>query len=102
MSAYHLQARRMTVTGSGLRHDETHLSESESLDALVTEAHALTADGFTVWIFRRTARAPHSSAMYRLELVTKFQPSTRTTRAGQSTDNIRTVPDPPGLPPHRR
>jgi hypothetical protein len=79
MSAYHLQARRMTVTRSGRRQDETRLSESENLDALHTEADTLTTQGFTVWIFRRV---PHSSATYRLELVTKFQPTARTTQAG--------------------
>ena len=82
MSAYHLQARRMTVTRSG-RLDETRLSESENLDALLTEAHTLTAQGFTVWIFRRTARSPRFPVSCRLELVTKFQPTTNTTHVGQ-------------------
>ena len=83
MSAYHLQARRTTEPGSGIRRDETHLSESESLDAVVTEADALAADGFTVWIFRRAARSPCSAALYQLELVTTIHPVAKATQTRQ-------------------
>jgi len=57
VTAYHLQARR-AVRDSCPRREETRLADSDSLEDALTAADALACDGFTVWVFRRTARPP--------------------------------------------
>jgi hypothetical protein len=74
MSAYHLQARRTVGEAPGRRREETRLIEADDLDSATTTARALAAEGFTVWIFRRTARARLSATPHPLRLVTTVGP----------------------------
>ncbi|WP_214408154.1 hypothetical protein, partial [Pseudonocardia lacus] len=72
--AYHLQARRTICGGAGRRTEETRLAEADDLDTATSTARALAADGFTVWIFRRTVRPRLSAAPHPLRLVTTVGP----------------------------
>jgi hypothetical protein len=78
MSAYHLQARRTigcpTDGAPGRRKEETRLVEADDLDSATGTARTLAAEGFTVWIFRRTARAGLSATPHPLRLVTTVGP----------------------------
>jgi hypothetical protein len=74
MSAYHLQARRAICGTPGRRTEETRLVEADDLDSATSTARALAADGFTVWIFRRTARPGLSATPHPLRLVTTVGP----------------------------
>jgi hypothetical protein len=74
VSEYHLQARR-AVRGSCPRREETRLVDSDHLDDALTAAHGLARDGFTVWVFRRTARQRMSAAPGPLHLVTTITPA---------------------------
>jgi hypothetical protein len=99
MSTFHLQARRTTRPGTQPRRDETHLSDSDDLETLAAEANMLAADGFTVWIFRRMPRPPHSTALHQLELVTTIPPIAEATRTLRQ--NGGPVPGPPRRKPSR-
>jgi hypothetical protein len=74
VSEYHLQARR-AVHGSCPRREETHLADADTLDDAITAADGLAADGYTVWVFRRTARARLSASPGPLHLVTTITPA---------------------------
>jgi hypothetical protein len=74
VSEYHLQARR-AVRGSCPRREETRLADSDCLDDALDEADGLAGDGFTVWVFRRTARASMTAAPGPLHLVTTITPA---------------------------
>jgi hypothetical protein len=74
VSEYHLQARR-AVRGSCPRREETRLTDTDCLDDALTEADGLAGDGFTVWVFRRTARPQLTAAPGPLHLVTTITPA---------------------------
>jgi len=74
VNAYHLQARR-AVRGSCPRREETRLADSDCLEDALTEADDLAGDGFTVWVFRRTARPPLTATPEPLHLVTTITPA---------------------------
>jgi hypothetical protein len=74
VSAYHLQARR-AVRGSCPRREETRLADSDRLEDALTAADGLACDGFTVWVFRRTARPALTATPEPLHLVTTITPA---------------------------
>jgi hypothetical protein len=74
MSEYHLQARR-AVHGSCPRREETRLSDADRLDEAITGAEALAGEGFTVWVFRRTAPPELTALPGPLHLIATIAPT---------------------------
>ena len=74
MSAFHLQARR-AVGDSGPRREQTRLAEADSIDAADRIADELAVDGYTVWIFQRSAYRGVGAATHALHLLRTIRPS---------------------------
>ena len=58
MSTYHLQARLLVGPLSRPERDETRTSAGDDLDELLAVSRALSAQGFTVWIYDHGHPAP--------------------------------------------
>jgi hypothetical protein len=73
VNEYHLQARRC-LRGGGSRREQTRLLDVEALGEAERAAHELASDGYTVWIFRRTAGGTFTATTHRLRLVRTISP----------------------------